>query len=101
MDELAWWVTLVILTREIGVTLLRFWVIRHGVIPASRGGKAKTLVLGVAIGLYVLPFTGLLQDLATTLMTAAVVITLATGADYVARAMRLRRKARSGMGGAR
>jgi CDP-diacylglycerol--glycerol-3-phosphate 3-phosphatidyltransferase len=101
MDELAWWVTLVILTREIGVTLLRFWVIRHGVIPASRGGKAKTLVLGVAIGLYVLPFTGLLQDLATTLMAAAVVITLATGADYVARAMRLRRKARSGMGGAR
>jgi CDP-diacylglycerol--glycerol-3-phosphate 3-phosphatidyltransferase len=91
MDELPWAVTLVILTREIGVTLLRFWVIRHGVIPASRGGKAKTLVLGVAIGLYVLPFTGVLQDLATALMTIAVVVTLATGLDYVARAVRLRR----------
>jgi CDP-diacylglycerol--glycerol-3-phosphate 3-phosphatidyltransferase len=93
MGELPWAVTLVILFREIGVTLLRFWVIRHGVIPASRGGKAKTLVLGVAIGLYVLPFTGFLQDIATALMAVAVVITLVTGADYVARAMRLRRKA--------
>lgn len=93
MDELAWWITGAILFREIGVTLLRFWVIKHGVIPASRGGKAKTLVLGVAIGLYVLPFTGLLQDLASGLMAIAVVITLATGADYVARAMTLRRKA--------
>ncbi len=93
MDELPWLVTIVILTREIGVTLLRFWVIRHGVIPASRGGKVKSLVLGVAIGLYVLPFTGLLQDIATVLMTAAVVIALVTGGDYVARALKLRREA--------
>lgn len=93
MDELPWLVTIVILVREIGVTMLRFWVIRHGVIPASRGGKVKSLVLGVAIGLYVLPFTGLLQDIATVLMTAAVVIALATGADYVARALKLRREA--------
>jgi CDP-diacylglycerol--glycerol-3-phosphate 3-phosphatidyltransferase len=93
MDELPWLVTIVILVREIGVTLLRFWVIRHGVIPASRGGKVKSLVLGVAIGLYVLPFTGLLQDIATVLMTAAVVIALATGGDYVARALKLRREA--------
>jgi CDP-diacylglycerol--glycerol-3-phosphate 3-phosphatidyltransferase len=93
MDELPWIVTIVILAREIGVTLLRFWVIRHGVIPASRGGKLKSLVLGVAIGLYVLPFTGFAQDIATVLMTAAVIIALATGADYVARAMKLRREA--------
>jgi len=93
MDELPWLVTIVILVREIGVTLLRFWVIRHGVIPASRGGKLKSLVLGVAIGLYVLPFTGFLQDIATVLMTVAVVITLVTGGDYVARALKLRRDA--------
>ena len=55
LDELPWWVTVVILVRELGITLLRFWVIRHGVIPASRGGKLKTLLQTVAIGLYVLP----------------------------------------------
>ena len=93
MDELPWVVTIVILVREIGVTLLRFWVIRHGVIPASRGGKLKSLVLGVAIGLYVLPFTGIGQDIATVLMTAAVAIALATGGDYVLRALKLRREA--------
>ena len=52
---LPWWVTVVILVREVGVTLLRFWVIRHGVIAASRGGKLKTVVQALAIGFYILP----------------------------------------------
>jgi len=91
LDLLPWWVTLVILTREIGVTLLRFWVIRHGVIPASRGGKLKTLLQSVAIGLYLLPLEDALATAAAITMGAAVVVTVVTGADYVARAMALRR----------
>jgi CDP-diacylglycerol--glycerol-3-phosphate 3-phosphatidyltransferase len=91
LDELPWWITVVILVREIGVTLLRFFVIRHGVMPASRGGKAKTLLQAVAIGLLVLPLGGILEDLALLLMYAAVVVTVVTGADYVQRALRLRR----------
>ena len=58
LDDLPWIVTLAVLVREVGVTLLRFWVIRHGVIPASRGGKLKTLLQGLAIGFYILPLTG-------------------------------------------
>jgi len=88
---LPWWVTVVILVREIGVTLLRFWVIRHGVLPASRGGKLKTLVQAVAIGLYVLPLSDWLATLAAIAMGAAVLLTVATGVDYVARALTLRR----------
>jgi CDP-diacylglycerol--glycerol-3-phosphate 3-phosphatidyltransferase len=91
LGELPWWVTVVILIREVGVTLLRFWVIRHGVMPASRGGKVKTLLQGVAIGLYVLPLSGWLHVIAVIVMGAAVVLALITGADYVARALRLRR----------
>jgi CDP-diacylglycerol--glycerol-3-phosphate 3-phosphatidyltransferase len=91
LGELWWWVTIVVLVREIGVTLLRFWVIRHGVMPSSRGGKVKTFLQAVAIGLYVLPLSGWLHDIATVIMAAAVVVALATGADYVARAVRLRR----------
>jgi CDP-diacylglycerol--glycerol-3-phosphate 3-phosphatidyltransferase len=91
VGDLAWWVTVVILVREIGVTALRFFVIRHGVIPASRGGKAKTLLQNVAIGLYILPLTGWAATMRFWLMAAAVVITVVTGADYVARAVRLRR----------
>ncbi|GAB3198630.1 CDP-diacylglycerol--glycerol-3-phosphate 3-phosphatidyltransferase [Geodermatophilus arenarius] len=88
---LPWWVTLTILVREVGVTLLRFWVIRHGVIAASRGGKAKTVVQALAIGLYTLPLTGALASARWWVMAAAVALTLVTGLDYVYRALTLRR----------
>lgn len=91
LGELAWWITVVVLVREIGVTLLRFWVIRHGVMPASRGGKVKTLLQGVAIGLLVLPLDGPLHIAALVVMAAAVIVTLVTGVDYVHRGLRLRR----------
>ncbi|HET7529713.1 MAG TPA: CDP-diacylglycerol--glycerol-3-phosphate 3-phosphatidyltransferase [Mycobacteriales bacterium] len=90
LGDLPWWVTVVILVREVGVTGLRFFVIRHGVIPASRGGKAKTLLQNVAIGLYLLPLSGWAASLRFWLLAAAVVVTVATGIDYVARALRLR-----------
>jgi CDP-diacylglycerol--glycerol-3-phosphate 3-phosphatidyltransferase len=89
LGELPWWVTGVILFRELAVTGLRFWVIRHGVIAASRGGKAKTLLQVLAISLYILP--GPLALSRAIVMAAAVVVTIVTGADYVARAVRLRR----------
>jgi CDP-diacylglycerol--glycerol-3-phosphate 3-phosphatidyltransferase len=86
--QLAWWVTGVIIFREVTVTALRFWVIRRGVIAASRGGKLKTLLQVVAIALYVLPGPGpVARDV---VMAAAVVVTLVTGADYAVRAVRLR-----------
>ncbi|HST63595.1 MAG TPA: CDP-diacylglycerol--glycerol-3-phosphate 3-phosphatidyltransferase [Mycobacteriales bacterium] len=92
---LPWWVTVVILARELGITLLRFWVIRHGVIPASRGGKYKTFVQSVAIGMYLLPLDDALATLAAWVMGAALVLTVVTGVDYVTRALALRRAARS------
>ncbi len=93
---LPWWVTVVILGREIGITLLRFAVLRHGIIPASRGGKAKTLVQTIAIGLYVLPLpellggSDLLDGARWAVMLVAVLLTVVTGVDYVLRAIRLR-----------
>ncbi len=99
LGGLAWWVTVVIMVREVGVTLLRFWVIRHGVMPASRGGKLKTVLLMIAIGLYILPIHAELAREAV--MGAALIVTVVTGADYVVRAMRLRRGAGSGGTGAR
>lgn len=88
--ELAWWITVLILVREVGVTLLRFWVIRHGVISASRGGKVKAFVQAVAIGLYVLPLTGVLASGRAVVMAVAIVVTVVTGLDYVSRALNLR-----------
>jgi CDP-diacylglycerol--glycerol-3-phosphate 3-phosphatidyltransferase len=91
LGDLPWWITGVILFREIGITLMRFWVIRHGVIPASRGGKLKTATQGVAVGMYILILTGPLATIRAVVMAAAVILTVATGADYVRQAVVLRR----------
>jgi CDP-diacylglycerol--glycerol-3-phosphate 3-phosphatidyltransferase len=88
LGDLPWWVTVVIMAREIAVTALRFAVLRRGVIPASRGGKLKTLVQAVAIGLFVLPLSGPWLATAWVVMWAAVVLTVLTGVDYVVSAAR-------------
>ncbi len=91
-----WWATLLMMGREVAITVLRFAVLRHGIIPASRGGKAKTLVQSVAIGFYLLPLSELTgADTAVawvrgTLLALAVVLTVGTGVDYVLQAVRLR-----------
>jgi CDP-diacylglycerol--glycerol-3-phosphate 3-phosphatidyltransferase len=91
LGELDWWITLVVLGRELGITLLRFFVIRHGVMPASRGGKLKTILQATALVMYLLPLTGLLASLRAWVMVLAVVVTVVTGLDYVVRALHLRR----------
>lgn len=83
LGDLWWWVTVVILVREIGITLMRVVVIAEGVIPASRGGKLKTLLQGIAIGLYVMPLPAICDWPRSVVMGAALVITVLTGVDYV------------------
>ncbi|MFG3227870.1 CDP-diacylglycerol--glycerol-3-phosphate 3-phosphatidyltransferase [Kitasatospora sp. NPDC048194] len=95
LGDLPWWVTVVILARELGITLMRFWVIRYGVIPASRGGKLKTLTQGTAVGMYVLPLTDWLATGRAVLMGLAVLLTVGTALDYVGQAVRLRREGRA------
>jgi len=94
LGDLPWWVTIVILAREIAVTLLRFWVIRHGVIAASRGGKAKTATQIVAILLYLMPLTGFLATFRIWVMGLALVLAIVTGIDYLIRALKVRQRAR-------
>jgi CDP-diacylglycerol---glycerol-3-phosphate 3-phosphatidyltransferase len=96
IGEVWWWVTIVVLVREWGITAVRFWVIRHGVMAAGRGGKVKTLLQTFAIGLFVIPrWTLPLPDLwewaASICLGAAVVVTVVTGVDYLIQALRLRR----------
>ena len=93
LGELYWWVTILIIVREVGVTLIRFVVLKHGVIPASRGGKLKTIFQMCGIGLFLLPITADMPILWWTrnvVMGVAVVLTLATGVDYVDKAYRTR-----------
>ncbi len=91
LGQVPWWVTGIILLREIGVTLLRFVVIRHGVMPAGRGGKTKTVLQTITLVLLMLPLPDSWSWLTTSLLAATVVVTVATGVDYVASAVTMRR----------
>ena len=96
LAEIPWWITIVIMVREVGITGLRFVVLRHGIIPASRGGKAKTLCQAVAIGLFLLPLpelagaAGAMHFVRWAVLGLALALTVVTGLDYVLRALRLR-----------
>jgi len=92
LGELWWWVTIVILVRELGITAFRFAVLRSRVIPASRGGKLKTIVQSVAISLFLVPLNTLVGDWVLwvnwVVMGAALVLTVVTGIDYLWQAWR-------------
>ncbi|MHB2022875.1 MAG: CDP-diacylglycerol--glycerol-3-phosphate 3-phosphatidyltransferase [Mycobacteriales bacterium] len=96
LGKLPWWVTGLVLARELGITALRFVVIRHTVIAASRGGKLKTFAQTLAIGLYVLPLHGAWASARGWLLAFAVVLTVLTGLDYLLRAAAARRSGRWG-----
>jgi CDP-diacylglycerol--glycerol-3-phosphate 3-phosphatidyltransferase len=98
LGDLAWWVTVVIMARELVITLLRLAVIRRGVIPASWGGKLKTVVQALAIGLFVLPLAGPFRVVAAVVMGIAIVLTVVTGIDYVAGTIRTVRRLRQTTG---
>ena len=96
LGDLPWWVTVVILVRELGITALRLAVLRYVVIPASRGGKLKTALQSVGIGLFVLPLDRMpdvLTQVAWVVVLAAVLATVVTGVDYVRRGWAVRRAA--------
>jgi len=92
MHELSWWATLVVLVREVAVTALRFVVIRRVVLPAGRGGKAKTALQSVAITLYLVPLAARWHPVAAAVMVAAVVLTVVSGLDYVVSIVRVMRR---------
>lgn len=87
LHKLWWSVTIIILVREIGVTLLRLIVIKDGVIPASKGGKLKTLFQGFGIGFYILPLPSYLHIPRDLFMAVAVILTITSGYDYFKKAL--------------
>jgi CDP-diacylglycerol---glycerol-3-phosphate 3-phosphatidyltransferase len=95
LGELPWWVTIVVLVREWGITAMRFALLRYGVLPANRGGKIKTALQALALGLYILPLPDAWDPLEAAAMALAVSVTIVTGADYILQAVRMRRAATS------
>jgi len=83
LDRFPWWITILILTREIGITLFRLLVIKNGVIPASRGGKIKTLMQNFGVGFFILPLPQSLDWFKYGFMSVAIVLTVTSAYDYL------------------
>ncbi len=100
LGELPWWVTIVVLVRELGVTIHRLFEARTVVVAAAWMGKLKTLVQSLAIMLALLPLPAVwgewMHMVNAVTMSAAVVLTIASGLDYVANAIRMRRPHENG-----
>ena len=95
IDELWWWVTIVILVREFGITIFRFLMLRDHVIPAGFLGKLKTVVQAIAVSFALVPLWTVLGDwvlwINWTLMGAALVLTVVSGVQYLWDAWRVTR----------
>ena len=98
LGHVPWWATGIVLGRELAVTAIRMAVLRHGLIPASRGGKLKALTQNIAVAAYLLPLSGLAAAVRGPLLLVAVACTVLTGLDYALQAFRLRRDGAAGGG---
>lgn len=78
------WVTVVILVREFGITFWRMALLRQGkVVPASKGGKLKTVLQSLAVAMYLCPLPSWMDIPSFVVMLIAVVVTVVTGAQYL------------------
>jgi CDP-diacylglycerol--glycerol-3-phosphate 3-phosphatidyltransferase len=87
LGEVSWWVTAIIMIRELGITAYRFVVIRQEVVAASSGGKLKTIFQGIMVGFVVSPLTAWFGDwyliFESVLVLFATLLTVSTGVQYM------------------
>lgn len=99
LGDLPWWVTIVILAREWGITIMRFAMVRKEVMAAGAGGKAKMVLQIVGICLLLVPWIALLGEEAGQGMVyvsqgviyLAALLTVITGIDYIVKAVKISR----------
>ena len=83
LDRFPWWIVVLILFREIGITIFRLAVIKNGVIPASKGGKLKTLTQNFGVGFYILPLPEVIHPVRDIFMGVAIFLTIWSGIYYL------------------
>lgn len=86
LGELPWWITMLVLVRELGITVYRLAVSTSSVIAADWAGKAKTVAQSIAIPAALLPLQAWLGDWAVwacvVSMTVAVLLTVYSGLEF-------------------
>lgn len=102
-EYVPWWMTVLILLREFGITVMRFTILKYGALPANMAGKAKTWAQSIAITFCLLPFElwwGGARWIGIALVLIAVVLTVWSGLVNLKDGLRLRREALANTSGA-
>lgn len=103
LGELPWWVTIVVLVREVGITVYRFAVVTDNVVAAAWMGKVKTVAQAVALSLALLPLSAVVGEwigwVNVVTMCVAVILTVASGIDFIVTELRGIRRTRRGSAG--
>ncbi|MCS6712367.1 CDP-diacylglycerol--glycerol-3-phosphate 3-phosphatidyltransferase [Brachybacterium sp. EF45031] len=100
-EYIPWWMTVLILARELGITLMRMGILKYGALPANWAGKLKTAFQSVAITFCLLPFEllwGPARWIGWTLVLIAVILTVWSGLVNVQDGLRMRREALAARG---
>lgn len=99
-EYIPWWMTILILLREFGITVMRFTILKHGALPANFSGKAKTMLQSIAIAYCLLPFDlwfGTVgRWIGVALVALALILTVYSGLLTLRDGLRLRREALAG-----
>lgn len=98
-DYVPWWMTILILVREFGITIMRFTILKYGALPANMAGKAKTMMQSIAIAFCLMPFElwwSPARWIGLALVTIAFVLTIWSGLVNLKDGLRLRREALAG-----
>ena len=98
LGELPWWMTIIILLREWGITVMRMKMLKYEVMAANKGGKLKTAMQSLAITLFCLGLwrTPTFVDVfAWAVMIIAFLLTVVTGLVYIRDAIQIRNRAKN------
>lgn len=98
LGELPWWMTIIILLREWGITVMRMKMLKYEVMAANKGGKLKTAMQSLAITLFCLGLwrTPTFVDVfAWAVMMIAFLLTVVTGLVYIRDAIQIRNRAKN------
>lgn len=97
LGEVPWWVTIVLIVRELGIMLLKSLLARRHLMAPSRGGKLKAVLQMVALSVLIVDWVGLLGEtvggwfhgIGLVILYAAVVVAVVTAVDYVVKASQI------------
>ena len=95
--HLWWWVTILMIGRELAITLMRMYMVKQEVMAAGRGGKIKMFMQSLGIGGLLIPWASFLPSVLAAVLiwicyafiAIALYFSISSAVEYVQDARRI------------